>query len=134
MPDQEIQENVISHAQTDLANVPGATGSYEHQEPSRLSLGAIASETIDYMTDSFIPQGRDELAKAVLGGMDGYWPGNNVGTTPDTGGGVHGAAMEPMGGSVYGDSQVAPPEPSYEQQLAELASREQSQQDIGIGY
>jgi hypothetical protein len=77
--------------------------------------------------------------------MDGYWPGNQVDTSPDMGGGVHGAAMEPMGGSVYGQSaelsgsvygapQMEAPEQSYEAQLDALASRPQPQMEQELEY
>jgi hypothetical protein len=99
MGDYSSKSEARAKAMVDSAmEVLGDIGSHLKD---RLSLGTIASEAFEYLTDNVIPQGRDEAANLLFNGA-AYWPGNQVDMSPDLGGGVHGPAMTQETGSVYG--------------------------------
>ncbi len=67
MPDPEIQDNVIQHAQADMANIPGATGQYQSViEPTS---SAPSTESVLWAQWR---EGLKDLQNAVLDPWSGY--------------------------------------------------------------
>jgi hypothetical protein len=66
----------------------------------------VGKQTVDYIADNTIPQGRDEFVNALVHG-DAYWPGTQVDMAPDQGG-VHGPAStgQEISGGVHGSPEI----------------------------